>query len=153
MPVALLLAMQAAGMIVDYMGTKHQEALNAMGQRVEEAGIESNINQIRLQAEDESLQALKSLRQNLGTQIATNASRGTLTGAGNALGFMTESLSESKSDERMRRLNLLGKENQLRAGIAMSRLNNMTSNTKLWQSFAQRSLNSVNTQSFQKFFA
>jgi hypothetical protein len=54
---------------------------------------------------------------------------------------MNESVSEFNSDERVRRLNGMGRENQLRTGAAISRLKNQSENSKLWQGFATRSLN------------
>lgn len=137
----LLLAMQAAGMVTDYLGTKNQQRLAEYGEKINQASIESNIYQTRLESEQASLTAMKQLRQNLGTQIAVNAARGARTGAGSALSYFNESSNNFNADERVRRLNLLGKENQLRSGAAISRLNNMTENTKLWQSFGQRSMN------------
>lgn len=141
MPFAILLAMQAAGMVVDYMGIRNQQMFMKMGTDLQTAGIESNIALTRLQTEDESLQAMKHLRQSLGTQIAVQAARGTKTGAGSALSFMTESLNNFNADESMRRLNAMGKENQLRGGAALTRLQYMSDTSKLWQGFAQRTLN------------
>jgi hypothetical protein len=137
---SLLLAMQAAGMVTDYLGAKSQQQFAEMGYQLQQAGIESNIQQTRLEAEDQSLMAMKELRKNLGTQIAAFAARGTRTGAGSALSFMNESLSNFKSDERLRRMNLMGKETSLRGGAAISRLQHMSETSKLWQGFAQRTL-------------
>ena len=141
MPFALLLAMQASGMVIDYLGNRQQQMMSDFAARTQQAGIEANIEQTRLESEEASLQAMKNLRQQLGTQIATFAARGTSTAGGSAVTILNESLGNFASDERVRKLNLLGKENQLRGGIAISRLKNMSDNSKLWQSFAQRSLN------------
>lgn len=141
MPIALLLSMQAAGMIVDYMGTSNQQRISDYGAQLQQAGIESNIEQTRLESEDESLQALKALRQNLGTQAAVFAARGTNPGAGSAVTFLSENVNNFNADERMRRMNLMGKENQLRGGASIASLNQQSENSKMWQSFAQRSAN------------
>ena len=141
MPFALMLAMQAAGMIVDYMGTQHQQQLMDMGLKIQQAGIESNVEQTRLEAEDESLQSLKKLRQTLGTQIATFAARGTSTAAGSAVGIMQGSIGNFNTDERMRRMNLLAKTNSLKGEGLISQLNNAGESSKLWQGFAQRTIN------------
>jgi hypothetical protein len=141
MPFALLLAMQAAGMVVDWIGTQNQQQMADMGAKIQQAGIEANIQQTRLETEDASLQALKTLRQNLGSQIATYAARGTATFAGSALTSLTESQGNFNSDERTRRINLIGKENTLKAGGVISRLNQAGESSKLWQGFASRSLN------------
>jgi uncharacterized protein YukE len=141
MPFALLLAMQASGMVVDYIGSRNQNTMTNMGMKVEQAGIESNIYQTRLETEDASLQSIKQLRQTLGSQIAVFAARGTSTGGGSAISLLNESVSNFNSDDRMRRLNGLGKENQLRGGAALSRLQNASDVSKLWQGFASRTIN------------
>jgi hypothetical protein len=141
MPIYLLLAMQAAGMISDYFGSRNQDELMKMGMKVQQAGIDSEIEMTRLESQDASLQSMKQLRQTMGTQIATMAARGTNPGAGSAFNFLNESLANFNSDERIRKLNLLGKENQLRAGAVMSRLQYSSDSSKLWQSFAQRTIN------------
>ena len=107
-------------MITDYFGTKNQDQLMKMGMKVQQAGIEANIYQTRLESQDASLQAMKQLRQTMGTQIAVMAARGTSTAGGSAVSLLNESVGNFNSDEKIRRLNLLGKENQLRAGKAMS---------------------------------
>ncbi len=137
----LLLAMQAAGMITDYFGAKNQDQQMKMGMKVQEAGIEANLYQTRLESQDASLQAMKQLRQTMGTQIAVMAARGTSTGAGSAVGLLNENINNFNTDERIRKLNLLGRENQLRAGKAMSRLQYSSDSSKLWQGFSQRSIN------------
>ena len=136
----LLLAMQAAGMITDYFGTKNQDQLMKMGMKIQQAGIEANIYQTRVESQDASLQAMKQLRQTMGTQIATMAARGTSTAGGSAVSLLTESIGNFNSDEKIRRLNLLGRENQLRAGKAMSQLQYSSDSSKLWQGFAQRTI-------------
>ena len=142
MPVALLLAMQAAGMVTDYLGTQNQQRLADYGSQIQQASIEANIEQTRLESEDESLQALKNLRKNLGTQAAVYAARGTNPGAGSAVSYLEESIGNFNSDERMRRMNLLANVGQLKAGGTISKLNQQGENSKLWQGFAQRSINS-----------
>lgn len=136
-----LLAMQAAGMITDFLGVQNQDRLMEMGMKVQQAGIESELAMTRLEAQDQSLQAMKQLRQTMGTQIATMAARGTAAGAGSAFVLLQDSLANFNADEKIRKLNLLGKENQLRAGKAISRLNYMGDSSKLWQGFAQRTFN------------
>ncbi len=147
MPFALLLAMQAAGMVVDYYGAKQQQKLGQMGLKVQKAGIEANIYQTRLETEEASLQAMKDLRKNMGTQIAVFAARGTSTAGGSALAIMNESLGDFNADERLRKINQLGRENELRAGGTIASLNQSGSNSKLWQGFAQRSLQMFPTNS------
>ena len=141
MPFALLFAMQAAGMITDYIGTRNQAALMKMGMKVQQAGIESELEMTRLESQEGSLAAVKQLRQAMGTQIASMAARGTAAGAGSAFTLLNESVGNFNADERVRKLNLLGKENQLRAGSTMSRLQYSGDSSKLLQGFAQRTIN------------
>lgn len=143
MPFALLLAMQAAGMVIDWAGTKNQQQLADMGYKVQQAGIESSIEQTRLETEDASLQALKNLRQNLGSQMTLFAARGTQSGTGTAAIISNESVGTAKADERVRRLNLLGNVNRLKAGGVISKLNQMSDSSQLWQGFAQRTINRI----------
>ena len=137
----LLLAMQAAGMITDYFGTKQQDQLMKMGMKVQQAGIEANLYQTRLESQDASLQAMKQLRQTMGTQIAVMAARGTSTAGGSSVSLLNESIANFNSDEKIRRMNLLGRENQLKGQSAMSRLQYSSDSSKLWQGFASRTIN------------
>lgn len=143
----LLLAMQAAGMITDYFGTKNQSDLMNKGMKVQQAGIEANIAQSQLEAQEGSLTAMRQLRQTMGTQIATLAARGTSTGAGSAFSLLNESVSNFNSDERIRRLNAMGQGNQLRANKLISSLQNTADTSKLWQGWASRTFNSFGTNS------
>lgn len=140
MPFALLLAMQAAGMVVDYMGAKTQAEYSKMGLKLQQAGIETNLYQTRAEAEDASLQAMKQLRQDLGSQIAVFAARGTSTSGGSALSLFNESVGNFNTDERIRKINELGRENELKAGGTIASLNQTSENSKLWSSFSSRSL-------------
>jgi hypothetical protein len=144
-PFSLLLAMQASGMVIDYLGARNQQKLGEMGLKISKAGTEANIYQTRLETEEASLQAMKDLRKNLGTQMAVQAARGTATNAGSALSLFSESVSDFSSDERMRRMNQIFRENEIKAGGAIQQLNQSASNSKLWQGFASRTLNTFST--------
>lgn len=145
MPIAILLAMQAAGMIVDYMGTQQQKAYGQLGTQLDQAALDSNLELTRVEGADNSLQAMKKLRQNLGTQAAVFAARGTRGDAGSALSIGQTSISNFNTDERTRRMNLLSKEAQLRAGKILSGLHQLTSETQLGQSMTSRFLNKLPT--------
>lgn len=141
----LLLAMQAAGMVVDYFGTQQQAELMKQGMKVQQAGLEANLYQTKLESQEASLQAMKQLRQTLGTQIAVMAARGTSTSGGSAVSLLNESQSNFNADEKIRKMNLLGRENSIKAQSAMSRLQYNSDSSKLWQSFAQRTFNKFPT--------
>ena len=138
---AFLLAMQAAGMVVDYIGTRNQIEQGRMGAKLEQASIDSNLEMTRLQAADESLQAMKQLRQNLGSQAVLNAARGN---RGNPMAMIT-SVGNFNADERTRRMNLLGKEAELRAGKLLSGMHQLTSETQLGQSMTRRFFDKIPT--------
>jgi hypothetical protein len=140
MPFYLLLAMQAAGMVTDYLGAKNQQKFGEMGLKIQQAGINANIYQTRLETEQASLQAMQDLRKNMGTQIAVMSARGTSTAAGSSVALMNESVSDFNADERMRKINQLSRENELKAGGTIAKLNQNANNSKLWSSFASRSL-------------
>lgn len=126
-----LLAMQAAGMVTDYYAMQQEKAMGRMGEGLNQAAINSNIALTTAQAEDESLMAMQRLRQNLGSQIAIQAARGTSSGGGSALSIMNKSKGEFAKDEKARRMNLLVSENELRAKSVLSGLHQLKSETEL----------------------
>lgn len=148
MPFAFLLAMQASGMVVDWLGKKDQIRMARMGAQVEQAGIESEIQSSRLQTEDESVQAMINLRKNLGTQAALFAARGTASGSGTALLFSNESVGNFNADERIRRINQLGNEARLKAGMTLSKLHQQTYENNTWNEFRQSAINKIPTRGF-----
>lgn len=145
MPLAFLLALQAAGMVIDYQSTKDQARLAASGEALNQAGVAANIATARLQYEDESAQAMKELRQNLGTQMAMQAARGVRSGAGSAALISNESVGNYNADERLRKINALANENSLKAGGLMSSLNATAADKQRWNSFTQRTINKFPT--------
>lgn len=147
MPLAFLLSLQAAGMIIDWFGKRNQIEMGRMGEKITQAGIESNIEMTRLESEDASLQNMKNLRMNLGAQAAWNAARGVRSGVGSALAVNTESIANFNADERARKINLGAKVAGLKAGIAMSKLHQGASEAKVWGEFSQNVINKIPTSS------
>ncbi len=143
MPIAFLLAMQAAGMIVDYMGKKEQVRVSRMGEKIEQAGINASIYGSRLEAEEASLQAMKQLRQNLGTQAALFAARGVRSGTPTTALFMSESIGNFNADERSRRINQLGREAELKANMTLSKLHLKTNENSVWNQFRKDAFNKL----------
>lgn len=141
----VLLAMQASGMIIDYMGKKQQIELSRMGNKIEQAGINRDIQMSRLEAEEGSLEAMRNLRKNLGTQAAMLAARGTRSGAGTAALFGNQSVANFNANEKMRELNQLGKEANLRAGGLLSNLHQQTSEKKIWGEFKKSVFDKIPT--------
>jgi len=147
----ILLAMQAAGMVTDWLAARDQIKMGRLGARMEQAGIESNIAMTRLQSEDASLQAMRKLRQTLATQTAISAARGAKTGAGTAFSLTTESISNFNDDARARRMNLLAKEANLRAAGVLSGLHQLESETQIGRSMTNRFMNNTPTSSMGGF--
>lgn len=144
-PVAFLLAAQAGGMIVDYMGKSAQIELGRMGNQVEQASIDSNIQSSRLESEEASLQAMKQLRMNLGTQAAMLAARGTRAGAGTAALFGNESVGNFNADERIRKINQRGRETAFAANKVLSNLHQTTTENNIWGQFRKSIIDKIPT--------
>lgn len=138
-----LLAMQAAGMVTDWLGTQQQIQYGRMGAKIERAGINANIAMARTQAEQASLDAMNNLRKTLGSQAAIMAARGTTPGVGTSLAIMNESVQAFNKDERFRKMNLAGREAELKAGLTMSRLHQMSSESQLRSEFGKRLFNTL----------
>lgn len=145
MPIELLLAMQAAGMIFDYIGTKNQANMMASGQELQQASMDANLAQIKLGAQNESLSAMQNLRQTIGSQLAVFAARGTQPGAGSAAISLNQSQTNFNQAQQTRNLNELAKENQIKTQSMISKLQGNADISKLWQGFAGRTLNMIPT--------
>lgn len=139
----VLLGMQAAGMVVDYLGTQDQIRMSKIGSKLEQASISSNLQMTRLQAENATVQSMQNLRSALGSQIAMQAARGTAINAGSALTLFNQNFSNFNSDAQARRINLLAKENEFRAQSLMSSLHQTATKMGLQQEFFQRSINRI----------
>lgn len=145
MPYAFLLALQAGGMVVDWLSTNDQNQLLKEGDQLNQAAITANIATSRLQFEDESLDAMKKLRMNLGTQMAMQAARGVRSGAGTAALLTNESLGNFNADQRIRKINELASENGLKAQGLMSSLNTQANINKNWNAFDNRVISKIPT--------
>lgn len=130
---AWLIGLQAGGLILETIDTKHRFEMIQQGRRLEKAAFESNLETLRAQSSEASLVAMQDLRENISNQIAINAARGVSGGAGSALSATNKSFNNFAKDERARRMNLLAKENELRAGDVLSGLHTLQSETELGQ--------------------
>lgn len=142
---AFLLSMQAAGLVTSFFGAKSQAKLIALGKKLEDAQFSTNMEAIKLESAQGSLAEMKQVRQNVSSQIAVNAARGNR-GASSytGIGETTRAFAE---DERTRRMNLLAKESELRAGHILSGLHTAQSETKLGQSLLKDLFNTIPTSS------
>jgi hypothetical protein len=142
---AFLMSMQAAGLITSIWGAHNQEKFIKMGRQLEQEQFTTNLQAIKLQSASESLDEIKDLRKNIGSQMIMDAARGNRAG-GSAWGI-TESVTAFESDERKRRLNLMASESQLRLGNVMSSLNILKSETELGQNLFKTTANTFATTS------
>ena len=148
----LLLGAQAAGVVMDYVGTQQQIEMGRVGAKLEQASIGANLSMTRLQAEQASTAAMENLRQTIGSQIAIFAARGVRSGAGSAATITANTVGNASADERTRRMNLLAKEAELRAGGVLSGLHQLTSETQLGQALTKRIVSNLPASSiFDKF--
>ena len=133
-----LLGMQAAGAITDAIGTRQQIKQGRAGAELEQAQIENRLEQERASSAQGSLDAMVALRQNLATQQAIFAARGTRATAGTAASIANKSVQNFSADERTRRMNLLSREAGLRATKTLSGFHQLKSETQLGQSLSKR---------------
>lgn len=138
---AFLLSMQAAGLVTSLYGKQSQFKMIQTGRQLEQEQFTTNLEALRLESAQSSLNELKQVRQNIGAQIVANAARGNR-GGSSVLGIQ-KSVSNFNSDERTRRMNLLAKESQLRAANVLSGLHTLQSESELGQSMLKEFLNTI----------
>lgn len=138
---AFLLAMTAGGAAISFYDAGTKMDLIRQGRELEQAALASNLEAIRAESAESSLEAIKELRQNVGSQVAINAARGVSSGAGSASVATSDSEANFAHDEKLRRLNLLVKENELRAADVLSGIHTLTSETNVGQSLTNQIFN------------
>lgn len=132
MTLGFLISLQAAGSIVSWNDSKKRIDMMRAGNAVDNAATQRNIEALGVQAAEDSYQEMRSLQQNLSTQLAVQAARGT-GGGGSAAALAADSVRSASRDESKRRMNLLAKQTDLRAGQVLSGLELLSSETKLGQ--------------------
>lgn len=143
MPIGFLLALQASGMVTDWLGMQSSNELAARGARLQQEAIEKNIQFSRIQTADESLQAMIKVRKNLGTQAVMYAARGV---SGPMVGLSAnETIGNFNADERMRKINQKSREAELRSGIEISKLHQRSYETRNFNEFLSRNINLIPT--------
>lgn len=124
-----LLSMEASGMVVSLWEKGNKQELIRQGRELEKAGLSANLESLNYEYEEASLASMQDLRKNLSSQIAINAAKG---GGGEAaVGATQKAISNQSADERVRRMNLLAKEANLRANNVLSGLHTLQSETQL----------------------
>lgn len=132
MTMAFFISLQAAGAIVSWEDSKKRMDMMRAGNEVDNAATQRNIEALGVQAASDSYDEMRQLQQNLSTQLAVQAARGT-GGGGSAAALAADSVRSVAKDESKRRMNLLAKQTDLRAGKALSGLELLSSETKLGQ--------------------
>lgn len=138
---AFLLSMQAAGLVTSLYGAHSQDKYIKIGRQLEQEQYTTNLASIKLQSAQASLDEMQQLRQNVGMQIATQAARGNR--GASVFAGINQSSRNFESDERTRRMNLLAKESELRAGHVLSGLHSLQSETQLGQQLTKSFLDTI----------
>lgn len=132
MTMGFFISLQAAGSILSWNDTKKRISMMHTGNAVDNAATQRNLEALGLQAASESYDEMRKLQENLSTQLAVQAARGT-GGGGSASALAESSVRSASRDESRRRMNLLAKQTDLRAGKALTGLELLSSETKLGQ--------------------
>lgn len=132
-PSTIMLAMQAAGMVVNMFGQSQQEKLAGLGAQLDQAAYQNEILNSRLQTVQSSNVAMAQLRQTLGTQAAIFAARGTSGAAGSALTISQNTIHNFGQNEQVRRLNQYSREVALKGKSASSILDQQAFRNKINQ--------------------
>lgn len=145
-PVAMYLGAMAAGVVSSIYSAGQQHKINEQTAELNQAALESNLEMLSLQSAQQSLRGMQELRQTIGSQIAMQAARGTAM-AGSALVLGAQSVSRFYDDERVRRLNLLTRQTQMRATGVAQGFKTLESETRIGQSLSQQLFNNLPTSS------
>lgn len=145
---AFLLSMQAAGLVTSFFSANQQEEYIKLGRKLEQEQYATNLKALKVQSADASLDEMKELRQNIGTQITIQAARGNR--GGSSYAGINKASNTFDNDERKRRMNLLAAESELRANHVLSGLHSLQSETQLGQSLTSTVLNTLQTTSLLK---
>jgi hypothetical protein len=144
--IPFLVALQASGMILDWFNKSNQVDQARKAALLEQNAIKQNILLSRVQSEQESLNSMIDLRKNLGTQAAIFAARGINPAAGTATLNMQESLSNFNQGERVRKVNQLVREQQLKAKQLISQMHETGTESNIWGNFAQNIFKTASTR-------
>lgn len=135
----LTLAFQAAGLIGGYKGMQSNLRMTTQAAQLEKQQNAMNMQAIKNQSAQASLEAMKDLRKNMGYQLATQTARGTEM-QGSALALLHESEVNFNNDEQIRRMNTLAKEADLRAAGVISGMHTFAAQSKLKSDFFNSAL-------------
>ena len=123
--------MQAAGVVTSIWQNKGAQKMIRQGRDMERAATEMNMAANNYEFQESSLESMKQLRQNIGSQIVAQAARGTGAGTEGAVGSLQKSISASAGDVGAKRMRMLARESELRAANILSGLHTLKSETDL----------------------
>ena len=149
---AFLLSMSAAGALISTRQAGQNIGMVRQGRQLEQAAIDTNLESLRNENAQSSLESIQQLRLNVENQVVTNAARGVSSGAGSGLAGINQSESNFGKDENTRRLNLLMKENELRSAGVLSGLHTLQSETKIGQSLTKQIFDTLPISGLAKRF-
>jgi len=141
----LMLSLQAAGVITSIFSHKSAQSTIQQGQALEKAGIEMNLAANNYEFQESSLNSMRQLRQNLGTQAVMQAARGNAAGTELTVGANQQSISAQSGDQSARRMKMLAREAELRASNVLSGLHTLKSETELGRSLSGDLSNAAST--------
>lgn len=101
---AILIGVQAAGMIVDIFGKEQAYQSAKEASRIETQQLNTRMQQEQLVFQEQSVADLRSLESTLASQRALMAARGVLPGVGSALSVEQKSIQAFKKDTQAREL-------------------------------------------------
>lgn len=142
-----LAAMWAAGAVSDYIGTRNSIDTAKQGQALQYNEIQKQIQLARLASTEASLSGMIQLRQNLGSQAAIFAARGQRQGQGTTALFPNTSIGNFNADERVRKINDMVTESQLRTNQKISKLHTEGYESQQIGGFAKRTINTLPSSS------
>lgn len=147
-----LVAIQIAGTMMSVFQGSNQRSIMEAGRAVEHDQMLTNLQMLSAQSAQASLAEMKQLRENIGSQIAIQAARGTAGGSGSAASLQARSKGKFGEDEQTRRLNLLAKQSSLKAADALSGFNTLAGETQLGQKVSEKIFNTIGSKSTTDFF-
>jgi len=128
---AFLLSMQAAGVVTSIWESQGAQKQIQQGRALEKAGIEMNMAANNYEFQESSLESMKQLRANIGTQSVMNAARGNAGGTEGAATQTQKSVKAASGDVEAKRMRMLAREADLRAANVLSGMHTLESETEL----------------------
>jgi|GEM_PF-5035214 len=152
-PVTMIsLAMMAAGAVTQGVSANSSKKYRKLGMQLDDAALASNLELLNAASEAESVAAIDSLRESLGTQTAIMAARGMATDSSQAVAISQKSNQKFAQDERFRTLNTMSKAIDLKSGNVKSYIDMMAKNRKDVTDIGVNALKNIPVSSLESYF-